>query len=188
MPSSTGGWRFAIRSPTGRAATPANHDLAGEQVAAVAAIAALAPGGELLLEGVAAAGKTEVYLAALAATLDAGRSAILLVPELSGVAQLVDRVAALAGDEVVALHSGLSGGERHDAWWRILRGEARVVVGTRSAVMAPLADLGLIVVDEAHDGATSRTAPRVSTRAGRRGAAPASPALGSSWAPRPRTW
>jgi primosomal protein N' (replication factor Y) len=160
-------WRVEVRDPlahrTRRA--PGDHDLAGEQLTAVAAIAALAAGGELLLEGVAAAGKTEVYLAALAATLEAGRSAILLVPELSGVAQLVDRVAAIAGDEVVALHSGLSGGERHDAWRRILRGEARVVVGTRSAVMAPLADLGLIVVDEAHDGAyKSDRTPRLDAR------------------------
>jgi primosomal protein N' (replication factor Y) len=160
-------WRVEVRDPLAHRArrAPADHDLAGEQIAAVAAIAALAPGGELLLEGVAAAGKTEVYLAALGATLDAGQSAILLVPELSGVAQLVDHVAAVAGEEVVALHSGLSGGERHDAWWRILRGEARVVVGTRSAVMAPLADLGLIVVDEAHDGAyKSDRTPRLDAR------------------------
>lgn len=160
-------WRVEVRDPLARRArrSPAVHDLAGEQVAAVEAIAAVAPGGELLLEGVAAAGKTEVYLVALAATLDAGRSAILLVPELSGVAQLVDRVAAVAGDAVVALHSGLSGGERHDAWWRVLRGEARVVVGTRSALMAPLRDLGLIVVDEAHDGAyKSDRTPRLDAR------------------------
>ena len=160
-------WRIEVRDPlTHRMRqAPSLHDLAEEQVAAVEAIAGLAPGGELLLEGVTASGKTEVYLAALAATLDAGQGAILLVPELSGVAQLVDRVASVAGDAVATLHSGLSGGERHDAWWRILRGDARVVVGTRSAIMAPLADLGLIVIDEAHDGAyKSDRTPRLDAR------------------------
>ncbi len=160
-------WRVEVRDPLAHRErrAPLAFDLAAEQQDAVAAIAALVPGGELLLEGVTASGKTEVYLAALAATLAAGRSAILLVPELSGVAQLVDRVTAVAGDVVAALHSGLSGGERHDAWWRILRGEARVVVGTRSAVMAPLADLGLVVIDEAHDGAyKSDRTPRLDAR------------------------
>lgn len=131
----------------------APHVLAAEQAAALAAIAALAPGAELVLEGVAAAGKTDVYLAALASTLEAGSGAILLVPELSGVPQLADRVAALVGTELAVLHSGLSAGERHDEWWRIMRGEARVVVGTRTAVFAPLGRIGLFVVDEAHDGA-----------------------------------
>jgi primosomal protein N' (replication factor Y) len=161
------GWRTeerdALAHRTRRA--PAMHGLASEQRAAVAAIARMAPGGELLLEGVAAAGKTDVYLAALDAILADGGTAILLVPELSGVAQLVDRVTALAGDAVTTLHSGMSAGERHDAWWRILRGEARVVVGTRSAVMAPLADLRLIVIDEAHDGAyKSDRTPRLDAR------------------------
>ncbi len=160
-------WRAEVRDPLAHRArhAPAGHDLAPEQRQAVAAIAGLAPGAELLLEGVAAAGKTDVYLAALGTTLAAGGTAILLVPELSGVAQLVDRVAAVAGDAVVTLHSGLSAGERHDAWWRVLRGEARVVVGTRSAVMAPLADLRLIVIDEAHDGAyKSDRTPRLDAR------------------------
>ncbi len=160
-------WRTEIRDPLAhrRARPDPMHDLAAEQVAAVAAINRLAPGGELLLEGVAAAGKTEVYLAALAETLAGGRGAILLVPELSGVAQLVDRVTAAVGEPVVALHSGLSGGERHDAWWRILRREARVVVGTRSAIMAPVQPLGLVIVDEAHDGAyKSDRTPRLDAR------------------------
>ena len=127
------GWRAEERDPLAHRArhVAPDHDLAAEQRAAVEAIAGMSAGGELLLEGVAAAGKTEVYLAALDAVLRDGGAAILLVPELSGVAQLVDRVAALVGDEVATLHSGLSAGERHDAWWRILRGEARVVVGTR---------------------------------------------------------
>jgi primosomal protein N' (replication factor Y) len=160
-------WRDVARDPLEHravsAATP--HALAPEQAAALAVIEALPPGGELLLEGVAAAGKTDVYLAAMASTLEAGSGAILLVPELSGVPQLADRVAALAGDRQAVLHSGLSAGERHDEWWRILRGEARVVVGTRTAAFAPLERLGLIVVDEAHDGGyKSDRTPRYDAR------------------------
>jgi primosomal protein N' (replication factor Y) len=160
-------WRDVTRDPLEhRPVSPsAPHDLAPEQAAALAVIEALPPGGELLLEGVAAAGKTDVYLAAMASTLEAGNGAILLVPELSGVPQLADRVAALAGNRQAVLHSGLSAGERHDEWWRILRGEARVVVGTRTAAFAPLERLGLIVVDEAHDGGyKSDRTPRYDAR------------------------
>ncbi len=160
-------WREVARDPLAhRPSSPApTHELADEQRAALRAIEALPSGGELLLEGVAAAGKTDVYLAALESTLGAGRSAIVLVPELSLVPQLADRLAALVGDSLAVLHSGLSAGERHDEWWRILRGEARVVIGTRTAVFAPLSDLGLIVVDEAHDGGyKSDRTPRYDAR------------------------
>ena len=143
----------------------ARHALSPEQRVAFGAAWALPSGGELVLEGVAASGKSDVYLALVEETLAAGRSAIVLVPEVSLVPQLVDRVSATAGDSVAVLHSGLSAGERHDEWWRILRGEARVVVGTRTAVFAPLADVGLIVVDEAHDGAyKSDRTPRYDAR------------------------
>jgi primosomal protein N' (replication factor Y) len=147
------GWRSLERGPLQHRplAAAARHDLAREQAAAVEAIAALPPGGELLLEGVAASGKTDVYLAAIAETLAAGRGAIVLVPEMSLVPQVGDRLRAVVGDELAVLHSGLSAGERHDEWWRIMRGRARVVVGTRTAAFAPL-DPGLIVVDEEHDG------------------------------------
>jgi len=148
-------WRIVERDPRAHRPTEVarDHDLATEQQEALARLAALAAGSELLLEGVAAAGKTDVYLAALSRVLAEGGTAIVLVPEVSLVTQLADRVASLVGDELAVMHSGLSAGERHDTWWRILRGEARVVVGTRMAVFAPLADLRLIVVDEAHDGA-----------------------------------
>lgn len=148
-------WRDVDRDPLGH--RPPGRagavDLADEQARALAAIRALPLGGELLLEGVAAAGKTDVYLAALDQTLAAGQTALVLVPEVSLVPQLADRLRAAVGDALAVLHSGLSAGERHDEWWRILRGEARVVVGTRTAAFAPLANLGLMVVDEAHDGA-----------------------------------
>jgi primosomal protein N' (replication factor Y) len=160
-------WRELARDPLAHRLEPEElgHQLAGEQADAVAAIAALPPGGELLLEGVAAAGKTDVYLAAVAGALEAGRTAIVLVPEVSLIPQLADRLRALAGQQLAVMHSGLSPGERHDEWWRILRGEAKVVVGTRSAAFAPLDRLGLIVVDEAHEGGyKSDRTPRYDAR------------------------
>jgi primosomal protein N' (replication factor Y) len=160
-------WRVEERDPLAHRATLADprHGLADEQRAALAAIDGLAPGGELLLQGVAASGKTDVYLAALRGTLEKGQTAIILVPEMSLVPQLADRVRTVAGDELAVLHSGLSAGERHDEWWRILRGEARVVVGTRTAAFAPVRQLGLIVLDEEHDGGyKSDRTPRTDAR------------------------
>jgi primosomal protein N' (replication factor Y) len=160
-------WQTVERDPRAHRPTEAarDHDLADEQRVALAHVGALPAGGELLLEGVAAAGKTDVYLAALAAVLEEDGTAIVLVPEVSLVTQLADRIASLVGDQLAVLHSGLSAGERHDTWWRILRGEARVVVGTRMAVFAPLSDLRLIVLDEAHDGAyKSDRTPRYDAR------------------------
>jgi primosomal protein N' (replication factor Y) len=160
-------WQTVERDPRAHRPTEAarDHDLADEQRVALAHVGALPDGGELLLEGVAAAGKTDVYLAALAAVLEEDGTAIVLVPEVSLVTQLADRIASLVGDQLAVLHSGLSAGERHDTWWRILRGEARVVVGTRMAVFAPLSNLRLIVLDEAHDGAyKSDRTPRYDAR------------------------
>ena len=105
----------------------------------------------LLLHGVTGSGKTEVYLQAIASELAAGRGAIVMVPEISLTPQTVQRFASRFGDRVAVLHSALSDGERYDEWHRIRSGEARVVVGPRSAVFAPVRDLGLIVVDEEHE-------------------------------------
>ena len=168
-------WRTIARDPLAHRAAVEDlrHALADEQLHAVDAIAGTAPGGELLLEGVAASGKTDVYLAAVQATLAAGRGAIVLTPETSLIPQLADRLRGVVGDRLAVLHSGLSAGERHDEWWRVLRGEAQVVVGTRTAAFAPLAELGLIVLDEEHDGAyKSDRTPRYDARwvARRRGA------------------
>ncbi|MBV9337003.1 MAG: primosomal protein N' [Solirubrobacterales bacterium] len=113
--------------------------------------AAPAAGGRFLLHGVTGSGKTEVYLQAVQATLAAGRGAIVLVPEIALTPQTVGRFQARFGDVVAVLHSGLGRQERHAEWLRLRRGEARVCVGPRSAVFAPLADIGLIVVDEEHD-------------------------------------
>ena len=105
----------------------------------------------VLLHGVTGSGKTEIYLRLIARALEQGRSAAMLVPEIA----LTPAVQALFvrrfGPEVAVLHSGLARGERHRAWWRAARGEARVALGTRSAVFAPLVNLGLLIVDEEHD-------------------------------------
>jgi primosomal protein N' (replication factor Y) len=109
------------------------------------------PAEGFLLHGVTGSGKTEVYLHAVQAVLAAGRSAIVLVPEIALTPQVLWRFQARFGDVVAVLHSALSLGERHDEWLRLRTGEARVCVGPRSAVFAPLSDLGLIIVDEEHE-------------------------------------
>ena len=106
---------------------------------------------ELLLHGVTGSGKTEVYLAAVEAALERGRGAIVLVPEIGLAPQAVARFRARLGDRVAVLHSALSDGERYDEWRRLRSGEASVCVGPRSAVFAPVRDLGLLVIDEEHD-------------------------------------
>ncbi|HEU4393720.1 MAG TPA: primosomal protein N' [Solirubrobacterales bacterium] len=108
-------------------------------------------GGGVLLHGVTGSGKTEVYLAAVEAALARGRGAIVLVPEIGLAPQAVARFRARLGDRFAVLHSALSAGERYDEWRRLRSGEASVCVGPRSAVFAPVRDLGLIVIDEEHD-------------------------------------
>ncbi|MEO8293940.1 MAG: primosomal protein N', partial [Gemmatimonadota bacterium] len=122
-----------------------------DQVAALESIKALEPGEAALLFGVTGSGKTFVYLEAIRAALAQGRGAILLVPEIGLTPQTVARVRGVFGDQVAVLHSALSDGERADAWRLLRRGERRVAVGARSAVFAPVADLGLIVIDEEHE-------------------------------------
>jgi primosomal protein N' (replication factor Y) len=105
----------------------------------------------MLLHGVTGSGKTAVYLAGMRAVLESGRSAILLVPEIGLTPAVAADLHQVFGDEVAILHSALSNAERAEQWHRIKRGEARVVVGTRSAVFAPVSDLALIIVDEEQD-------------------------------------
>ncbi|HLA77573.1 MAG TPA: primosomal protein N' [Vicinamibacteria bacterium] len=126
-----------------------------DQVGALRAVedAVLAGGYRpFLLHGVTGSGKTEVYFRAAEKALAAGRGALILVPEIALTPMLVRAAAARFGATVAVMHSDLSAGERHDQWWRVREGEARVVVGARSAVFAPLPDLGLLVVDEEHEG------------------------------------
>jgi len=105
----------------------------------------------MLLHGITGSGKTAVYLAGMRAVLEAGRSAILLVPEIGLTPAVAADLHQIFGDEVAILHSALSYRERAEQWHRIKRGDARMVVGTRSAVFAPVADLALVIVDEEHD-------------------------------------
>ncbi len=130
--------------------------LNAEQQAAVDAIAARQGFSPVLLHGVTGSGKTEIYLRAVEQTLAQGRQALLLVPEINLTPQLqqvlVSRLQAIAGSHGVAvLHSGLAEGDRLAAWMQAVRGQARVVLGTRLALLTPLPELGLIVVDEEHD-------------------------------------
>ena len=142
--------------------------LTEEQAAALAAVRAemaAAKPGVALLHGVTGSGKTEVYLAAIQAALDAGQGAIALVPEIALTPQTMERFRGRFGETVAVLHSHLSDGERHDEWRRIAAGQARVVVGARSALFAPVRPLGLLVVDEEHEPAYKQDeAPRYNAR------------------------
>ena len=126
------------------------------------------PAQPLLLFGVTGSGKTEIYLQAIRQVIDLGRSALVLVPEISLTPQTVERFKARFADaqrEVAVLHSHLSGGERFDEWRKIHSGGARIVIGARSAVFAPLEDLGIIIVDEEHEGTYKQEeAPRYHAR------------------------
>ncbi len=122
-------------------------------------------GAAALLYGVTASGKTQVYLKLIAEALARGRTAMLLVPEIALTPQMMRRFTARFGADVVMLHSGLPLTERYDQWKRIRRGEVRVVLGTRSAVFAPLPDLGLIIIDEEQEGSyQSENPPRYHAR------------------------
>ena len=142
--------------------------LNGEQQAAFEGLSALLGhegGSAALLYGVTASGKTQVYLKLIEETLRRGRSAMLLVPEIALTPQMMRRFSAQFGPDVVMLHSALPLTERYDQWKRIRRGEVRVVLGTRSAVLAPLPDLGLIILDEEQEGSyQSENPPRYHAR------------------------
>ena len=131
--------------------TPPSNVLNAEQNAALAEIWRWLVSGKFtasLLHGVTGSGKTEVYLGAIEATLSRGKSAIVLVPEIALTLWVGRLVRARFGEHVAVLHSGLQDTERAREWWRVRHGEARIVVGTRSAIFAPLENVGLIIVDE----------------------------------------
>jgi primosomal protein N' (replication factor Y) (superfamily II helicase) len=131
------------------AAPPA---LTPDQAAALGQLeAALGTFAPFLLHGVTGSGKTEVYLRVIARAREAGKGALVLVPEIALTPQLAGRFRARFGDDVALLHSGLSDAERHAEWLRLRRGEARICVGVRSAIFAPVQDLAVLVVDEEHD-------------------------------------
>jgi primosomal protein N' (replication factor Y) (superfamily II helicase) len=133
------------------AATP--HEPSAAQRAAIDALVAGKGGDVFLLHGVTGSGKTLVYIELLREiVINRGQSAIVLVPEIALTPQTVDRFRAVFGDQVAVLHSALSDGERYDAYLALRRGEKRIAVGARSAIFAPLANLGAIIVDEEHEG------------------------------------
>ncbi len=137
------------------AAAPRPERLTDGQLAALDAIERARTAGRgdvVLVDGVTGSGKTEVYLAAIERALADGRGALVLVPEISLTAQTVGRFRSRFGDEVAVLHSRLSAGERFDQWDLVRSGRARVVVGARSALFAPLAEVGLVIIDEEHEG------------------------------------
>ena len=145
----------------------------------------------LLLHGVTGSGKTEVYLAAVEAALERGRGAIVLVPEIGLAPQAVARFRARLGDRFAVLHSALSAGERYDEWRRLRSGEASVCVGPRSAVFAPVRDLGLIVIDEEHDPSYKQEGDPcydARTVARRRAADSGAVLVAGTATPRPETW
>jgi primosomal protein N' (replication factor Y) len=148
-------------------------------------------GGHFLLYGETGSGKTEVYLQACAAALQRGRTAIVLVPEIALTPQTLGRFRARFGDAVALLHSGLTDAERRDERERIARGEAKVVVGARSAVFAPLRNVGVVCVDEEHDPSYKQESdPRYDARtvAAKRAALEGAVAIYGSATPRPESW
>ncbi len=166
-------------------------ELTSDQRRAVAAIAAADGHREFLLHGVTGSGKTEVYLEAARAALERGRGAIVLVPEIALTPQTMDRFRRRFGDVVALLHSRMPAGARYDEWRRLRSGEARICVGPRSAVFAPVADPALIVVDEEHDSSYKQEGdPRYDAReVARRRADEAGAVLVCGTAtPRPESW
>jgi primosomal protein N' (replication factor Y) len=168
-------------SSDGAAVTPT-----AEQVAALEAIE---QGGGWLLHGVTGSGKTEVYLRAAAAALERGEGVIVLVPEIALTPQTVARFQARFGDTVALLHSALSDGERYDEWRRLRTGQARIAVGPRSAVFAPVQNLGLVVIDEEHDSSYKHEGdPRYDARTVAERRAGRNRLVAGSATPRPETW
>jgi primosomal protein N' (replication factor Y) (superfamily II helicase) len=175
-------------------AEPVSAELTHAQRLALGDITAALDRGEserLLLHGVTGSGKTEVYLQAAEETLARGRSAIVLVPEIALTPQTAGRFVRRFGDRVAVLHSALTARERFDEWARLRSGEARVCVGPRSAVFAPVEDLGLIVVDEEHDPSYKQEGdPRYDARwvAERRAEGERAVLLAGTATPRPEAW
>ncbi|YAF95466.1 MAG: primosomal protein N' [Nodularia sp. CChRGM 3473] len=129
------------------------------QAHALESIKALKGFAQVLLHGITGSGKTEVYLQAIAPLLKQGKSALVLVPEIGLTPQLTDRFRARFGNQISVYHSALSEGERYDTWRQMLTGEPQIVIGTRSAIFAPLPNLGLIILDEEHDSSFKQDSP-----------------------------
>jgi primosomal protein N' (replication factor Y) len=180
--------RAQRRVPRTNAAPDREVALTAEQEAALAAVRR---GGAHLLHGITGSGKTEVYLRACAEALERGNGVLVLVPEIALTPQTVGRFRARFGDTVALLHSALGEGERYDEWRRLRDGSARIAVGPRSAVFAPVADLGLVVIDEEHDASFKHEGdPRYDARhvAAERARRAGATLIAGSATPRPETW
>ena len=186
--------RTVLRDPFARLEREPDHacEPTAEQVEVIEGVrAAFGAFRGFLLHGVTGSGKTEVYLALIADVIAAGRAAIVLVPEIALTPQLVGRFRARLGDRIAVLHSGLDPAARHEQWVRIASGELPVVIGARSALFAPAPRLGLLVVDEEHDGSFKQdTSPHYHARdlALVRGRIAACPVLLGSATPSVETW
>ena len=134
-------------------------ELSSDQAKALEVINAQTGYAKILLHGVTGSGKTEVYLQAITPVLKQNKSALVLVPEIGLTPQLTDRFRARFGTQVYVYHSKLSAGERYDTWRQTIQGEPQVVIGTRSAIFAPLPNLGLIILDEEHDSSFKQNRP-----------------------------
>jgi primosomal protein N' (replication factor Y) len=182
------GPRARRRAPRTDPAADREVTLTAEQETALSAVRA---GGSHLLHGITGSGKTEVYLRACAEALERGKGVIVLVPEIALTPQTVGRFQARFGDTVALLHSALGEGERYDEWRRLREGRARIAVGPRSAVFAPVPDLGLIVIDEEHDASFKHEGdPRYDARhvAAERARRAGATLIAGSATPRPETW
>jgi primosomal protein N' (replication factor Y) len=152
--------REVLRTETGAGlSSDTPKQLTLDQAQALARIQSVAGFAPILLHGVTGSGKTEVYLQAIAPLLQKGQSVLVLVPEIGLTPQLTDRFRARFGNQVCVYHSALSEGERYDTWRLLLSGQSQIVIGTRSAVFAPLLNLGLIILDEEHDGSFKQDQP-----------------------------
>ena len=151
--------RETLRLESGPTQADQPRELTADQAKALENINANPNFRHILLHGVTGSGKTEVYLQAIAPILAIGKSVLLLVPEIGLTPQMSDRVRARFGDRVRVYHSALSDGERYDTWRSLLNADPQIVIGTRSAIFAPLQNLGLIILDEEHDNGYKQESP-----------------------------
>ena len=175
----------------GKASGASGPALTSDQAEALEQLIAAAPGEQLLLHGVTGSGKTEVYLRAAAEVLAAGRTVLVLVPEIALTPQIISRFIERFGGTVAVIHSKLTAGERFDEWMRLRSGQARICIGARSAVFAPMSEIGLIIVDEEHDSSYKNEGdPRYDARdvAARRAEDHGAVLVAGSATPRAESW
>jgi primosomal protein N' (replication factor Y) len=183
--------RAPKHAEVGKASGASGPPLTSDQAEALEQLLAAAPGEQLLLHGVTGSGKTEVYPRAAAEVLAADKTVLVLVPEIALTPQIISRFVERFGETVAVIHSKLTPGERFDEWMRLRSGEARICIGARSAVFAPMSDIGLIIVDEEHDSSYKNEGdPRYDARhvAARRAEDHGAVLVAGSATPRAESW